>query len=148
MFDSVALGEGLGVGDDCSAVGEGDGNGDGNGEGEGIGEGDATTMGDDVCGGVGDSVAGIPISVLFCERNAQNAIRIAIMKTTAPIANGFQFGPGFFSPASALCFIAASVGGFSPSVDCSSNSLIADATAGVCFDTGWESASSQCGVLR
>src|SRR5436190_21402013 len=71
LFDSVGLGEGMGVGDNCSMVGEDEGDGEGEGEGEGTGDGEATMIGGDVFCGVGDGVAGILVSVLFCERNAQ-----------------------------------------------------------------------------
>src|SRR2546423_2529720 len=128
LFDSVELGDGMGVGDNCSTVGDG--------EGEGSGDGEATTSGGDVCCGVGNGVAGILVSLLFCDRNAQSAIRIAIAKTTAPIRNGFHFGADFLSSTGARWFSATSVGGFSPSTDCSSNSLIAEATAGMCFEKG------------
>src|ERR1041385_8115608 len=143
LFDSVGLGEGTGVGEDGSIVSEGDGEGDG----DGIGDGDAMRTGGEVCCGVGDGVTGTTTSIFFCGRKTANAIRTTA-NTTAPITNNFHRGADFLSANGALGFIAASADGFSTSPDWPSNSLIATATAGMCFETGGESASSQCGVLR
>src|SRR2546423_3998320 len=145
LFDSVGLGEGSGVGDDLSAVGEGEGEGDGDGEDDGIGDGEAMRIGGEVCCGVGDGAIGTTTSGFFCERKTANAIR-RTATTTAAITKSFHRGAAFLPSTGAVCFIAVSPPGFS--LDGPSNSLIAEATAGTCFETGWESASSQCGVLR
>src|SRR5205085_8015560 len=141
LFDSAGLGDGLASGVGVTSIGVGEGEGEASGT---VGDGCA-----DCCGiGVGETT-----SVFFCERIAQSASRTTAARTNVAMTNGFHFAGGFFSPAGARCFIAvsaerASAAPGTVSVDCSSNSLIARATGGMCFEIGCESASSQWGVLR
>src|SRR2546423_6908653 len=132
-FDSVGLGDGSGVGFGDASSSLGDGDGDGAGVATGVGDGSA-----EYCG-VGTT------SFFFCARHAQNAIRTAAARTIAPIANDLHFGAGFWPAVGAFLVVA---GDASVSVACSSNSLMAAATGGMCFESGCERASSQWGVLR
>src|SRR3954454_4491403 len=136
FFGSVGLGEGF-----TSGVGVGEIS-----TGLGVGEGiTAVAVGNGaaVCCGVG--VGPGTTSVFFCARNAQNVSNAAAARTIAPMTNAFLFGPDFSSASGVRCFIATSIGAGwvatgSASGACSSNSLIARATGGICFDTGCESA--------
>src|ERR1700731_1009718 len=105
-----------------------------------------------VCWGGG--ATGGTTSVFFCDRNTRNGTKGAA-RIPAPTTNGLQL-TGDFCPAadprgrgapSADGDWAAGAISSSPK-DAPSNSRMAAANGGMCFESGWLKASSQCGALK